>query len=128
MDLIPRNFYLDDFFDDFLISKGKNDMKCDIYEKDNKYFIEMDLPGFNKNDIKISVENKNLVISAEKELKTDDSKNYIRKERSYSKYTRSFYVGNIFEEDIEASFESGILIVIIPKEEEKETKKYIDIK
>lgn len=128
MDLIPRNFYLDDFFDDFIVSKGKNDIKCDIYEKDNKYYVEMDLPGFSKNDIKISINNKNLVISAEKELSTDDSKNYIRKERSYSKYSRTFYVGNVEENDIEASFEDGILTIIVPKEEEKESKKYIDIK
>ncbi len=128
MNLIPRNFYLDDFFDDFIVSKGKNDIKCDIYEKDNKYYVEMDLPGFSKNDIKISINNKNLVISAEKELSTDDSKNYIRKERSYSKYSRTFYVGNVEENDIEASFEDGILTIIVPKEEEKESKKYIDIK
>ena len=64
MNLIPRNFFLDDFFDDF----GKvrvNDFKCDIYEEDNDYVVEMDVPGFNKDEINIDVENGYLTISAE---------------------------------------------------------------
>ena len=50
MNLIPRNFFLDDFFDDF--GKGKNnDMKCDVYEEGNNYIVEMDIPGFDKDEI-----------------------------------------------------------------------------
>ena len=52
MDLIPRKFYLDDIFDDFLTTKKEQTMKCDIYEKDGNYCIEMDLPGYDKEDIK----------------------------------------------------------------------------
>ena len=53
MDLIPRKFYLDDIFDDFISSKKEQNMKCDIYEKDGNYHIEMDIPGFDKKDIQI---------------------------------------------------------------------------
>ena len=53
MDLIPRKFYLDDLFDNFITSRDNNNMKCDIYEKGGNYHIEMDIPGFDKNDISI---------------------------------------------------------------------------
>ena len=57
MNLIPRDFYLDDIFDDLMSPKEVNSMKCDIYEKDNNYHIEMDIPGFDKKDIKVSSDN-----------------------------------------------------------------------
>ena len=92
MDLIPRKFYLDDIFDDFMVGEKTSVGKCDIYEKDNKYHIEMDIPGFNKEDIKINVENNYLNVTAKKESKEEDkSKKYIRRERSYSKFERSIY-------------------------------------
>lgn len=128
MDLIPKKFYLDDIFDDFLTMKEKNDMKCDIYEKDNKYYIEMDIPGFNKEDIKISVNNNYLTVTALKDSESDDkTKNYIRRERMYNKYQRSFYVGNINENEINAKFNHGTLIVNFPKEIEENNQKYIEI-
>ena len=129
MNIIPRKFYLDDLFDNFL-EGDSNRMKCDIYEKDNNYVIEMDIPGFSKDDIKIECNNGNLVVTAEK-AKTDeesDDKKYIRRERVYGKYTRSFYLGEVDEESIEASFVDGILKLSIPKIQEKETKKFIEIK
>ena len=131
MNLVPRKiFYDDDFWDDFMPAvKANENMKCDIYEKGNKYFIEMDVPGFNKDDINIDVDNNYLAISASKENKVDEKdKNYIRKERSYGKYSRSFYIGNVSEKDIEAEFKDGILKVSVPKEEKENSKKKIDIK
>lgn len=128
MNLIPRKFYLDDVFDDFFVSSEKNNMKCDIYEKEGKYFIEMDLPGFNKEDINIDMDNNYLTISAEKNSEEEDnSKNYIKRERFYNKYQRSFYVGNVSENLIDAKFDKSTLTVIIPIEEEK-NKKQIEIK
>lgn len=128
MDLIPRKFYLDDMFDDFLSTK-RTEMKCDIYEKDGCYHIEMDTPGFKKEDLNISVDNGYLTITAEKSDETnDDSKNYIRRERSYGKYERSFYLGDVDEENVEASFKDGTLKLSIPKVEEKSSKKVIEIK
>ena len=133
MSLIPRKYYLDDFFDDFVSSKDGAVMKCDIYEKDDKCNIEVDVPGFDKKDVKIEVDdNDYLTITAEKTLESNDEdndRNYVRKERSYGKYQRSFYVGDIEKENIDASFENGILKVIMPKkEEEKSSKKTIEVK
>ena len=138
MALIPRLMpnYLDGVFDDFFTPMKGDDfskMKCDIYEKDGIYTMEMDIPGFNKEDVKIEVDdNDYLTITAEKTSESDssdDGKNYVRKERSYGKYQRSFYVGDIDKENIDASFENGILKVTMPKkEEEKSSKKTIEVK
>lgn len=138
MALIPRLMpnYLDNMFDDFFTPARTDDfsrMKCDIYLKDNNYIMEMDIPGFNKEDVNIEIDdNDYLTITAEKSTSndsSDDDKNYVRKERSYGKYQRSFYVGDIDKEGIDATFENGILKVIMPKkEEEKSSKKTIEIK
>ena len=130
MDLIPRRFYLDDIFDDFMPSRRNDNMKCDIYEKDGNYHIEMDIPGFKKEDISIEVEDGYLTIEAEKnnEDKTeDDSKNYIRRERSYNSYKRSFYLGDLDQDNIKAEFNDGMLEVIVPKKEKTTDKKKIEI-
>ena len=95
MNLVPRKFFLDDFFDDFEPTYRNMNMKCDIYEKDGKYFLEMDVPGCNKEDINIDCENGYLTVSIEHEEKEDEEdKNYIRKERVYGKSERKFYIGS----------------------------------
>jgi len=136
MMLVPRrNFDLfDDFFDDnFFNKKEKNLMKTDIKEKKDKYVIEMDLPGFEKENIKLELNNGYLTISGKQENKIDEEEEkYVHKERFYGECTRSFYVGdNIKEEDIEAEFKNGTLKIDIPKKEEQkeipETKQ-IEIK
>lgn len=125
MNLIPRKFYLDDFFDNM---EDTNSMKCDIYEKDGDYHIEMDIPGFEKKDISIECDNGNLTITAEKEEKeNDESKRYIKRERTYGKYQRSFYLGDVEAEKIKAEFKNGMLKIKVPKKEEKNTKKQIKI-
>lgn len=125
MNLIPRKFYLDDIFDDF---EKTNNMKCDIYEKDGNFHIEMDIPGFDKKDINIECDKGYLTITAEKENEEDDeNKNYIRRERSYGKYQRTFSVGDVDTENIKAKFEHGMLKIVIPKSKEIETKKNIEI-
>ena len=136
MMLVPRrNFDLfDDFFDDnFFNKKEKNLMKTDIKEKKDKYVIEMDLPGFEKENIKLELNNGYLTISGKQENKIDEEEEkYVHKERFYGECTRSFYVGdNIKEEDINAEFKNGILKIDIPKKQEQieqnETKQ-IEIK
>ncbi len=129
MNIIPRKFYLDDLFDNF-VEGDSSKMKCDIYEENNIYFIEMDIPGFQKEDIQIECNNGNLVISAEKTKKEEEnnSKKYIRRERIYGKYTRSFYLGDVDEENISAEFIDGILKLTIPKQPEKDQRKFIEIK
>ena len=138
MALIPRLMpnYLDGVFDDFFTPmKGDefSKMKCDIYLKDDVYTMEMDIPGFDKQDVKIEVDdNDYLTITAEKSSENneeDENKNYIRKERSYGKYQRSFYVGGIDKENIDANFKDGILTITMPKKEEEKTSKHtIEIK
>ena len=136
MALIPRLMpnYLDGVFDDFFTTVKDSEfsrMKCDIYLKDDNYIMEMDIPGFNKEDVKIEVDdNDYLTITAEKSNESsDDEKEYVRKERCYGKYQRSFYVGDIDKENIDASFENGILKVTMPKkQEEKSSKKTIEVK
>ena len=127
MSLIPRKYYLEDFFEDFANS-NETVMKCDIYEKDGKCNIEIDVPGFVKKDINIECKNGYLTITAKKEEKHDDNdKNYIRKERSYGEYSRSFYVGDVDTSLINAKFNNGTLCITVPKEEKQDNKAIIEI-
>ena len=128
MNLIPRSFFLDDFFDDFGKMKV-HDLKCDIYEKEDSYVVEMDVPGYRKDEISVDVEKGYLTITAEhNEEQNDEDKNYIRKERVYGATKRQFYVGDIDEESIKASFADGVLKVVVPKKQELSNKKTIEIK
>ena len=94
-------------------------MKTDIKESDSGYELDIDLPGFRKEDIKISSDNGYLTISAEKKTDADEKdKNgkYIRRERYYGSCSRSFYVGeDLKNEDIKAKFADGILHISFPK-------------
>jgi len=130
MNLIPRKFYLgDDFFDDFFEPAVKDQMKCDVYEKDGDYHIVMDVPGLDKEDITIECDNGYLTITGEtNKEENEEKKNYIRRERHYGKFSRSFYVGDVDTESIEAEFKKGTLKITVPKIEEKKTKKQIEIK
>lgn len=128
MSLIPRQYYLDDLIDNFVSSKDSSMMKCDIYEKDGNYNIEVDLPGFDKKDIKIECKNGYLSITAKREKTEENSdKDYIKKERSYGEYTRSFYLGEIDTTAIEAKFNNGTLCITVPKEEKQDNKTIIEI-
>jgi len=126
--MLPRKMFLDDMFDNFLESETSK-MKCDIYEAEGSNNLELDMPGFNKNDINIEYNKGNLVITAEKkdEHEEKDNKKYIRRERFYGKLSRSFYLGDIEEEAIKAEFKDGTLKVIAPKRVEESTKKVINI-
>lgn len=130
MSLIPRSFYLDDIFDDFGKVPKINEMKCDIYESNGNYNIEMDIPGYDKKDISIECEDGLLTITAEKKAESeekDDDKKYIRRERVYGKVSRTFNFSDIDEENIKAEFVNGILKIVVPKSEIKETKRIIEI-
>ena len=129
--MLPNKIYLDDVFDNLMFHKINvsdfNKMKCDIYEKDSVYYLEMDIPGFEKNDINIEVDdNDYLTIMAEKNMdniEEDENKNYLCKERNYGKYQRSFYINGIDKNKIDANFSNGILKVTMPKNEEQKTSK-----
>ena len=117
MDLMNRDF--DDFLGYFVTNRMNNNMKCDIYEKDNKYFIEMAIAGFRKDDIDIKLKDGLLTIKIEKKTQSDDKdKKYIRKERSYVKSERTFNLGNVKEDEIDASFQEEVLNIVIPKAED----------
>ena len=133
MSLLPGKFYLDDFFDDFapMPKMPRMDMKCDIYEKKGNVHIELEVPGFDKKDIKLDVEDGILTIEAtknEEHEEGEEKKNYYRKERVFGSVKRQFNVGNIDESKIDAKFDKGLLKISFPKEEKKESKKFIEIK
>lgn len=138
MMMIPRkrnDFDLFDemFSDPFFERKENRLMRTDIKEKGNNYIIEVDLPGYEKENIELEIEDGYLKVTAKTAQNVDDSsedEKYIHKERFYGECSRSFYVGNsIKEEDVKASFKNGILKLCIPKEEPKklEEKKKIQI-
>ena len=125
--MLPSRMFFDDMLSDLTI---ENKMKCDIYEKDGDYHIEMDVPGFKKEDIKIECDKGYLTITAEKhseDKEEDKSKKYIRRERSYGKYQREFYLGDVEADKVHAEFKDGMLNITVPKKTEVETKKLISI-
>ena len=116
---------------------GKNAsrmMKTDVKETDSGYELDVDLPGFKKEEIRLELENGYLTVSASKGLEKDEKNEegkYIRRERYTGNVRRSFYVGeNLTEDDIKASFEDGILKLDLPKKENKpqvETRHIVSI-
>ena len=149
--LVP-SIFSDNFFDDFFEfpfiddraeknaerklygHHASNLMKTDIKEFDDKYEVEIDLPGFKKDEVQVELKDGYLVVSAEKGLDEDEkdkkSGKYLRRERYAGSCQRSFYVGEgVKQEDLKAAFNNGILTVAVPKEVQKpvEEKQYITI-
>lgn len=125
MMLMPRrnDFDLfDDFFgeSDFIRGKEKSLMKTDIKETKTEYLLDIDMPGFSKENINLSLKNGYLQIDAEvkKEDNSPDDAKVIRQERFYGKCSRSFFIGDeINEDEIKAEFKNGILKVKVPKKD-----------
>lgn len=140
MMLVPRknSFDLfDDFFDDGFLPHSKKEMnlmRTDIREKKDKFLVDVDLPGFEKENIKLNLENGYLNIHAkvDKESHNPEEERFVRRERFFGECSRSFYVGDdIKEEDINAEFKNGILKIEIPKknlEDKQKEIKQIEIK
>ena len=124
--LANRNYNLfDDMFRDPFFSRPFENatsqiMKTDIHEKDGNYMIEMELPGYAKEDIKADLKDGYLTISAvrnETKEEKDAKGNCVRKERYTGSCNRSFYVGDIVtQEDIKAAFKDGVLALQVPKD------------
>ena len=131
-----QNYFdlFDPFFNDFFgldrNTKYNEVMKTDIIDHDDSYEMKIDLPEVNKEDVKMSLEDGYLTIEAKVEKNTENNDKYIRKERYYGEYKRSYYIGdNVKEEDIDAKLENGVLNLTIKKKELKAPeKKYIEIK
>lgn len=128
------------FEDDFFGKKNplygkhaKNLMKTDVRETDNSYELDIDLPGFKKDEVKLQLKDGYLTVNAAKGLDKDEKdKNgkYIRQERYTGAMSRSFYVGtDVQTDEIHAKFEDGILKLSVPKKDPKavEDKTYISI-
>ncbi|MBO6302274.1 MAG: Hsp20/alpha crystallin family protein [Ruminiclostridium sp.] len=136
-DLFKRDVF-DDFFDfpsmPARAAQTATVMKTDVRETESGYELEVDLPGIQKENVKVKLDEGYLTITAsttDKKDEKDKKGNYIRRERFSGSYSRSFYVGdNITENDVKARFENGVLMLDIPKPEtlpKKETTKYIAI-
>ena len=138
MMMIPRRNHFDlfdeMFRDPFFEGSESKVMKTDIKEKKDKYLIDIDLPGYEKEDIKMEISDGYLTVHASVNKEVDDEKEkgkYVRKERYVGECSRSFYVGeNVKEEEIKAKFKNGTLTIEVPKKDEKKElpdKKYIPI-
>ena len=138
--LFDDMFDFDDFDKEFnrmmrpLYGKhAQNMMKTDVRETENSYELDIDLPGFKKDEIKVELDNGYLSISAAKGLDKDEEKKdgkYIRRERYAGSMNRTFYVGSqLTQQDIQAKFEDGILKISVPKKDVQqiEQNKYIAI-
>lgn len=144
--LMPSIFgenLFDDFFDEFARparnvvrynTPSTNIMRTDIRENDMGFELDIDLPGYKKEDVKAELKDGYLTISAQTQSDNDEKEEngkYIRRERYYGTCSRSFYVGKeITQEEIKARFEDGILKVSVPKKQAKpavEENKYIQI-
>ncbi|HBG12930.1 MAG TPA: heat-shock protein Hsp20 [Clostridium sp.] len=134
--LTRRNSLFDDFFNDPFFTDAyhikQSLMKTDIEDNGNGYVIDMELPGYKKEDVRAELKDGYLTISADtvSENEVKDQKNYIRRERYSGSVKRSFYVGSgLKQDDIKASFENGILKLVVPKEAPKQIEEnhYITI-
>ncbi len=113
-------------FTSYNLANGAGVFGTDIKEEDDKFILEADLPGFKKEDIKLDVDNDILTISAERHSEHEDKDkrgNYVRCERSYGSYSRSFDVSAIDADKITATYEDGVLALTMPKKEALVPKK-----
>lgn len=118
------NHWMDHFFNDEFFSPltmTQNPFRVDLRETKDAYLVDADLPGMKKEDISIEYNNNYLTITAKREEKEEiTGENTLRRERRYGQFQRSFYVTNIEEEKIHASFKDGVLSVTLPKKEKQE--------
>ena len=117
LDLFDDAF--NDFFRPMFYNVDLDNMRTDIKETENEYELDVEMPGFNKEDISVSLNDGYITVSAKKDEKeTSENGRYIRKERSYS-CQRSYYVGEVKESDISAKYDNGVLKLTVPKCEDK---------
>ncbi len=119
-DAFGLNFFdevFEDFFKPMALRNHSIGMKTDLKEREGEYELLVDMPGYSKEDIALTLSNGYLTIEAKRNEKEQDSDNFIRRERSMS-CSRSYYVGdNVTEEDIKAKYNNGTLNLIIPKKQ-----------
>lgn len=125
-----NNYTYDSLFDMpfFKFNRLTQVMRSDIIETDDFYKIFVEVPGYEKDEIKLITSNGYLEIFIEKKPKEEENVNYIHKERHFGEYTRKFYVGNINKNNIDASLKNGVLELTVFKNKEIENDNYIEIK
>lgn len=131
-DIFDLPSILNNFFDPSVFSSfefGENQMKVDIREDDKAYLLEAELPGIDKKEINVELNDGRLTISVDRqELLQDERDNYIRRERKVCSMRRSFYFDDIDDKDIKAKFDNGILKIRLAKlGDGKRKKKQIEI-
>lgn len=126
------NQLFNDFFNDEFLSPmnfGQGSFRVDMKETDDAYTIEADLPGIKKDEIEIMYDNNYLTISAKRDESVEDkTDNYVRRERHYGELKRTFYIDNVEENKIDASFNDGVLKLVLPKLNKGKQKRRIDIR
>lgn len=122
---------LDDFFSDawpMRRSLASDTFKIDVQDMDDHYLVEAEMPGMNKEDIKISAHEGKLNISVEKkEENTENNGNYIHRERRFSSMSRNVFLGDMDDQGIRAKLDDGVLKIEIQKKIKQETSNYIEI-
>lgn len=131
IDLFGRRFsdVMDEFFSDAVAARRETfTPKIDVSENEKEFLIDVEVPGLNKEDIHVDLENRTLTISGERSREEkEETKQYHRIERHYGSFSRSFTLpDNIDEKSVEASYNNGILHIVIGKKEEM-TKKKIEV-
>jgi len=132
-DVVPTDLYnmIDDFFNDNWFPSRRafrNTFKLDVEEKEKEYLIQAELPGFTKDEVNLELKEGRLIISACKdEEKEDNKKNYIHRERVYSRMQRSIYLPEAAAENVKAKLDNGILTIKVPKVITNEQTYKIDI-
>lgn len=126
-DSLFDSFFSDSFMPAFFTSESR--IKADLRETDKEYIIDAEIPGADKKDIKLELRDDTLTIGVDRsEEVNEEREGYIRKERHYGSCSRSFYVGDVKQQDINAKYENGILTVVLPKQNEgKKNSHRIDI-
>lgn len=130
--LVDLEDFFDDFFNNFgrfgLTNTGINAFRTDIKETENEYIVLAELPGVNKENINIEVDENYMTITAvNDEIIEEEKNNYIRKERRSGRFQRSFNISDVKADEIRAKYENGILEIVLPKAEKGKKSRRIDI-
>lgn len=120
--MFPR-YLLRDFFGEDFVTGRLSTIKADIFEEGGNLIIEAELPGFSKEEIKVSIKDNQLTISAQRTQSAEEkSETYLRRERSINQVCRTFIVEDLDTEKIEARYENGLLRLTLPKPEQLQPK------
>ena len=115
--------FMDSFFNDPFF-QGNSGIRADIRETDKEYIVDAEIPGVNKEDINIELNNDRLTIAVERNEEVNvEKENYIRRERRSGSFCRSFYIENVVEDQISAKFENGVLSIVLPKKDQTPKKR-----